>query len=142
MHGERHHQRDDPRSWRHRRPTVRWWYAQQALDFVSGTGPYDPETGKLSARRFRADETVPDEYLRSSRQPAARLDRIASATVILLEEADFAGMNEEWPRWFPRTRRRGRVRSCRSASPGMRVSIAAIAESLTLLADALAAQRS
>ena len=29
------------------------------------------------------------------------LDRIVSATVILAEEDDFAGMNEEWLRWFP-----------------------------------------
>ncbi len=29
------------------------------------------------------------------------MDMVVSATVILLDEADFAGMNEEWPRWFP-----------------------------------------
>lgn len=29
------------------------------------------------------------------------MDKIVSATVILAEEADFAGMNEEWLEWFP-----------------------------------------
>jgi 2-iminobutanoate/2-iminopropanoate deaminase len=29
------------------------------------------------------------------------LERVASVTVILLEEADFTGMNEEWVKWFP-----------------------------------------
>jgi len=29
------------------------------------------------------------------------LEKVVSATVILLEEADFPEMNEEWLRWFP-----------------------------------------
>jgi 2-iminobutanoate/2-iminopropanoate deaminase len=51
-----------------------------------------------------------------------------SATVILLEETDFAGMNEEWIKWFPvdPPARQGAKLPVRI--PGMRVSIAAIAE--------------
>ena len=29
------------------------------------------------------------------------LDNVVSATVILLDANDFAGMNEEWIKWFP-----------------------------------------
>jgi 2-iminobutanoate/2-iminopropanoate deaminase len=51
-----------------------------------------------------------------------------SATVIVLDEADFAGMNEEWIRWFPADppARQGAKMPVRIAN--MRVSIAAIAE--------------
>jgi len=45
------------------------------------------------------------------------LDQVVSATVILLEESDFAGMNEEWVKWFPTNRLRVRVRSCRFEFP-------------------------
>jgi 2-iminobutanoate/2-iminopropanoate deaminase len=76
-------------------PTCSQAVRAAGLVFVSGTGPYDPETGKIVGETFRADETVPDEYICDPRQQAVRSDRIASATVILLDEADFAGMNEE-----------------------------------------------
>jgi 2-iminobutanoate/2-iminopropanoate deaminase len=53
---------------------------------------------------------------------------IVSATVILAEESDFAGMNEEWVKWFPvdPPARQGAKLPVRI--PGLRVSIAAIAE--------------
>jgi hypothetical protein len=41
------------------------------------------------------------------------LDKVASATVILLNEEDFAGMNEEWVKWFPTDRRHAKGRNCR-----------------------------
>jgi 2-iminobutanoate/2-iminopropanoate deaminase len=56
------------------------------------------------------------------------LSRVVSATVILLEEDDFAGMNEEWAKWFavdPPARQGAKLPV---RIPGMRVSIAAIAE--------------
>jgi 2-iminobutanoate/2-iminopropanoate deaminase len=51
-----------------------------------------------------------------------------SATVIILEETDFAGMNEEWVKWFPANppARQGAKLSVRV--PGMKVAIAMIAE--------------
>jgi 2-iminobutanoate/2-iminopropanoate deaminase len=56
------------------------------------------------------------------------LERVVSATVILLEESDFAGMNEEWVKWFPvdPPARQGAKLPVRI--PGMKLSIAAIAE--------------
>jgi 2-iminobutanoate/2-iminopropanoate deaminase len=56
------------------------------------------------------------------------LDLVVSATVILLDETDFAGMNEEWVKWFPVNppARQGAKLPVRVA--GFKVSIAAIAE--------------
>ncbi len=56
------------------------------------------------------------------------LEQVVSATVILLEEDDFAGMNEEWLRWFPSNPPARQGAKLPVRIPGMRVSIAAIAE--------------
>lgn len=54
--------------------------------------------------------------------------QIVRTTVILLEETDFAGMNEEWLKWFPvdPPARQGAKLPVRT--PGLKVSIAVIAE--------------
>jgi 2-iminobutanoate/2-iminopropanoate deaminase len=97
--------------------------------FVSGTGPHDPVTGTI------AGDTIQEQTRQCLKNVSAvleaagtSLDRIVSATVILLEESDFAGMNEEWIKWFPvdPPARKGAKLPIRI--PGMRVSIAAIAE--------------
>lgn len=56
------------------------------------------------------------------------LDKIVSATVVLADEDDFAGMNEEWLEWFPSNppARQGAKMPVRI--PGVKISIAAIAE--------------
>jgi 2-iminobutanoate/2-iminopropanoate deaminase len=51
-----------------------------------------------------------------------------SATVILLEETDFAGVNEEWTKWFPENPPARQGAKLPVRIPGMKVSIAAIAE--------------
>jgi 2-iminobutanoate/2-iminopropanoate deaminase len=56
------------------------------------------------------------------------LERVVSVTVILLEETDFAGMNEEWIKWFPANPPARQGAKLPVRIPGMRVSIAAIAE--------------
>lgn len=43
------------------------------------------------------------------------LAQVVSATFVLGEESDFAGMNEEWLRWFPVDPPHARAQSCRSA---------------------------
>src|ERR1700760_3475468 len=72
------------------------------LVFVSGTGPQDPATGKIEC------ETVQEQtrecltnILAILEAAGTALEGVVSATVILAEESDFAGMNEEWVRWFP-----------------------------------------
>ena len=56
------------------------------------------------------------------------LDRVVSATVIVADEDDFPGMNEEWLRWFPvdPPARQGAKLPVRI--PGLKISIAVIAE--------------
>ena len=70
------------------------------LVFVSGQGPFDP-TGALvgdtiqeqTAQCFRNIEAI-------LKAAGSSLERAVSATFILGEESDFAGMNEEWNKWF------------------------------------------
>jgi 2-iminobutanoate/2-iminopropanoate deaminase len=56
------------------------------------------------------------------------LERVVSATVIILEETDFAGMNEEWVKWFPANPPARQGAKLPLRIPGFRVSIAVIAE--------------
>jgi 2-iminobutanoate/2-iminopropanoate deaminase len=99
------------------------------LVFVSGTGPHDPVTGKI------VGETIQEQTRQCLDNVAAileaanlSLERVVSATVILRDEEDFAGMNEEWLKWFPLNppARQGAKMPVRI--PGMRISIAVIAE--------------
>lgn len=99
------------------------------LVFVSGTGPHDPVTGKI------VGETIQQQTSQCLKNVSAiltaagtSLDRVVSATVILLEESDFAGMNEEWIKWFPVNPPARQGAKLPVRVPGMKVSIAAIAE--------------
>jgi len=65
-----------------------------------GTGPYD-HRAQLRAARFKNNSTVPEEHFRHPWRRGTSLSKVVSATVILLEESDFTGMNEEWVKWFP-----------------------------------------
>lgn len=98
------------------------------LVYVSGQGPFDPETGGV------VGETIEEQTRRCLQNVEAILeaagstiDDVVQATFILLDESDFAGMNEEWSRWFP-TNPPARQGAKLPISPkGMRISIAAIA---------------
>lgn len=110
-------------------PTYSQAVRAAGLVFVSGTGPHDPATGKI------VGDTIQEQTRQCLTNVSAILEaagssveRIVSATVIILEEDDFAGMNEEWMKWFPANppARQGAKMPVRI--PGMRVSIAVIAE--------------
>ena len=96
--------------------------------YVSGQGPFDPTTGDL------VGETIEEQTRQCLRNVEAILqaagstiDDVVQATFILLDESDFAGMNEEWSRWFP-TDPPARQGAKLPISPkGMRISIAVIA---------------
>lgn len=99
------------------------------LVFVSGTGPFDVVTGAVVGETIQEQTRQCLTNVRAILQAAgSSLDKVVSATVVLLEEADFAGMNEEWLRWFPcdPPARQGAKMPVRAM--GMRVSIAVIAE--------------
>ena len=55
------------------------------------------------------------------------LENVVSATFILAEEDDFAGMNEEWGKWFPKDPPARQGARLPVRPKGMKVSIAVIA---------------
>jgi 2-iminobutanoate/2-iminopropanoate deaminase len=97
--------------------------------FVSGTGPYDPTTGNIVGTTIQEQTRQCLKNISAILEAAGTtLERVVSATVILLEETDFAGMNEEWIKWFPANPPARQGAKLPVRIPGMRVSIAAIAE--------------
>jgi 2-iminobutanoate/2-iminopropanoate deaminase len=99
------------------------------LIFVSGTAPHDPESGAL------VGSTIQEQTRQCLRNISAileaagsSLDKIASVTVVLADEQDFQGMNEEWLRWFPSNPPARQGAKLPAKIPGLKVSIAAIAE--------------
>jgi len=99
------------------------------LVFVSGQGPFDPATGAVVGatvqEQTRQCLTNVEAILAAA---GTSLDNVVSATFILGDEDDFAGMNEEWIRWFPANApaRQGARLPIRPG--GMKVSVAVIAE--------------
>jgi len=99
------------------------------LVFVSGTAPQDPVTGEFKGSTIQEQTRQCLTNIEAILEAVgSSLKKIVSATIILAEEDDFAGMNEEWLRWFPvdPPARQGAKLPVRI--PGMKVSIAVIAE--------------
>jgi 2-iminobutanoate/2-iminopropanoate deaminase len=110
-------------------PTYSQAVRAAGLVFVSGTGPHDPMTGKI------AGDTIQEQTRQCLKNISAvleaagtSLERVVSATVIVLEESDFAGLNEEWVKWFPTDPPARQGAKLPVRIPGMKVSIAVIAE--------------
>jgi len=98
------------------------------LIFVSGTGPYDPQSGQLVGSTIQEQTRQCLKNIAAILQAAgSSLDKIASVTVILADEDDFPGMNEEWLAWFPANPPARQGAKLPVRVPGLRVSIAAIA---------------
>jgi 2-iminobutanoate/2-iminopropanoate deaminase len=99
------------------------------LVFVSGQGPFHPKTGELVGATIQ-EQT--GQCLRNIEAilgaAGSSLDRAVSATWILGEEGDFAGMNEEWGRWFPKDPPARQGARLAIHPKGMKISIALIAE--------------
>ena len=99
------------------------------LVFVSGTAPHDPVSGQISGTTIQ-EQT--GQCLRNIaailEEAGSSLDKIVSVTVVLADEDDFPGMNEEWLRWFPSNPPARQGAKLPAKIPGLKVSIAAIAE--------------
>lgn len=99
------------------------------LVFVSGTAPHDPTTGAIVGvtiqEQVRQSLTNISAILEAA---GSSLDRVVSATIVLADEDDWAGMNEEWLRWFPANPPARQGAKLPARIPGLKVSIAAIAE--------------
>jgi 2-iminobutanoate/2-iminopropanoate deaminase len=99
------------------------------LVFVSGTGPYDPASGALVGTTIQEQVRQCLENISAILSAAgSSLDRVASATVILRDDDDFAGLNEEWIRWFPANPPARQAARLPVKAEGLKVSIAVIAE--------------
>jgi 2-iminobutanoate/2-iminopropanoate deaminase len=71
--------------------------------FVAGQGPFDPITGNVVGATIQEQTSQCLRNVEAILQAAgSSMDQVVSATFILGEESDFAGMNEEWGRWFPK----------------------------------------
>jgi 2-iminobutanoate/2-iminopropanoate deaminase len=99
------------------------------LVFVAGQGPFDPATGAT------VGETIQEQTRQCLRNVEAILhaagssmDRVVNVTFILRFAEDFAGMNEEWVRWFPTDPPARQGARHPLDSDTLRISIAAIAE--------------
>lgn len=81
------------------KPPVTYSQAVKAagLVFVSGTAPHDPETGTIRGTTIQEQTRQCLANVAAILEEAgSSLDKIVSATVVLAEEDDFSGMNEEW----------------------------------------------
>ena len=70
--------------------------------FVSGTVGTDPSTGSLAGatiqEQTRQALTNCQAILHAG---GASLDDVVDVGILLTNPGDFAGLNEEWARWFP-----------------------------------------
>jgi 2-iminobutanoate/2-iminopropanoate deaminase len=99
------------------------------LVFVSGTMAHHPDTGQI------VGETAQEQTAQCLRNISAilkaagtTLDKAVSATVILAQDEDFPAVNEEWVKWFPVDPPTRQGAKFPIQVPGLKVSIALIAE--------------
>lgn len=99
------------------------------LVFVSGTSPADAVTGAIVGATIQEQTRQCLTNVRAILEAAgSSLAKAVSFTVVLADEEDFAGMNEEWIRWFPADPPARQGAKLPARIPGLKVSIAAIAE--------------
>ena len=99
------------------------------LVFVSGQGPFDPETGAV------VGSTIQEQTRQAMRNVEAiliaagsSLERVVSVQFLLTNPEDFGGFNEEWSRWFPTDPPARSGARHPLAIAGLRISITAVAE--------------
>lgn len=110
-------------------PTYSQAVKAAGLVFVSGTAPADPDTGAIVGATVQEQVRQCLTNIRAILEAAgSSLDKLVSVTVILAEEDDFAGMNEEWLKWFPSNPPARQGAKLPVRVPGLKLSIAAVAE--------------
>jgi 2-iminobutanoate/2-iminopropanoate deaminase len=68
-----------------------------------GQGPFDPKTGEVVGVTIQEQTAQCLKNIEAILYAAGcSLDQVVSATFILDDPNDFAGMNEEWLKWFPK----------------------------------------
>jgi 2-iminobutanoate/2-iminopropanoate deaminase len=99
------------------------------LVFVSGQGPFDPETGAI------VGDTIQEQTRQAMRNVEAILeaagsstDRIVSVLFLLAHPEDFGGLNEEFARWFPSNPPARTGAKFPLDVPNFRISLSVVAE--------------
>jgi 2-iminobutanoate/2-iminopropanoate deaminase len=96
--------------------------------FVSGQGPFDPKTGEIIGSTIQEQTARCLANVEAVLKAAgSSLEKVVSASFILAEGDDYAGLNEEWRKWFPNdppARQGGKL----PIVGKVRVSIAVVAE--------------
>ena len=99
------------------------------LVFVAGQGPFDPDTGEVVGTTIQQQTR---QCLRNVsailEEAGSSLDKIVSVTIVLADEDDFAGMNEEWLKWFASEPPARQGAKLPIRPQGMKISIGVIAE--------------
>jgi 2-iminobutanoate/2-iminopropanoate deaminase len=99
------------------------------LVFVAGQGPFDPATGEIFGETIQAQTRQCLKNVQAVLEAAgSSMENIVSATFILGDPDDFAGMNEEWGKWFPKDPPARQGAKLPISPKGMKISIAVIAE--------------
>lgn len=110
-------------------PTYSQAVKAAGLVFVSGTAPADPSTGAIQGTTIQEQTRQCLTNIQAILESAgSSLDKVVSVTIVLADEDDFAGMNEEWLKWFPADPPARQAAKLPARIPGLKVSIAAIAE--------------
>lgn len=99
------------------------------LVFVSGTAPHDPVTSAIVGTTVQEQTRQCLTNIAAILEAAgSSIEKIVSVTIVLADEDDFAGMNEEYIKWFPSNPPARQGAKLPARIPGLKVSIAAIAE--------------
>ena len=96
--------------------------------FVSGQGPFDANSGDVVGTTIQEQTAQCLRNIEAILSAAgSSLDKAVSATVIIGEESDFAGMNEEWLKWFPKDPPARQGAKLPIRTKGMKISVALVA---------------
>jgi len=99
------------------------------LVFVSGTPPRDAVTGEIVGATIQEQTRQCLRNVQAVLEAAgSSMDKLVNVTFVLAEDDDFAGMNEEYLRWFPTDPPARSGAKFPTRVPGQKISIAAIAE--------------
>jgi 2-iminobutanoate/2-iminopropanoate deaminase len=97
--------------------------------FVAGQGPFDAATGDVVGTTIEQHTRQCLRNVQAILEAAGcTMEHVVSATFILGDPDDFAGMNDEWGKWFPTDPPARQGAKLPITPKGMKVSIAVVAE--------------